>query len=180
MGDAFVVVGGAQAPRPPSAFECWDDSQLHREEGITKSQYSCNLQFTPQVESLGEVAAVNILVEHFGVARGSGFGLFGWLAAHAQSHSDVAAVDPKSDDFSPPHCTAERVKVREIVWKVTSCASAYVEHPGLFNFDVMATSVSDPRDVMFVSLQMNGFRLEPLVALSRRLLEGVRPARAKP
>jgi len=180
MGDAVVVVGGAQAPRPPPVFECWDDSQLHREEGVTKSQYSCNLQFTPQVESLGEVAAVSLLVEHFGVASGSGFGLFGWLESHAQSHNEVAAIDPKSDDFSPPRCAAERVRVRDAVWKITSCASAYVEHPGLFDFDLMATSVSDAKNVLFVSLQMNGFRLEPLMSLARRLLEGVQFAGAQP
>jgi hypothetical protein len=174
MGDATVAVGGAHVPRPPAVFECWDDSELHREEGITKSQYSCNLQFTPQVEELGEVAAVSLLVEHFGVARGSGLGLFGWLPAHAQSHNQVVAIDPKNGDFSPPRCAAERVRVGAVVWKITSCASAYVDHPGLFDFDLSATSVSDTKDVVFVALQLSGFRLEPLLSLSRRLLEGVR------
>lgn len=180
MGDAFVVIGGARAPRPPSVFECWDDSELHREEGITKSQYSCNLEFTPHVEPLGDVAAVSLLVEHFGAASGSGFGLFGWLESHAQSHNQVNAIDPKNGAFSPPRCTAERVRVRDLVWKVTSCASAYVDHPGLFDFDLVATSLSDPKDVMYVSLQMSGFRLEPLMALVRRLLEGVVPSRVRP
>ena len=180
MGDASVAVGGMHVPRPPAVFECWDDSELHREQGITKSQYSCNLQFTPQVEELGEVAAVSLLLEHFGAQSGSGFGLFGWLPAHAQSHNQVAAIDPKSAAFSPPRCTAERVRVGELIWKITSCASAYVDHPGLFDFDLVATSVSDPRDVMFVSLQLSGFRLEPLLSLSRRLLEGVRANRKRP
>lgn len=180
MGEAVVVIGGAHAPRPPSVFECWDDSELHREEGITKSQYSCNLQFTPQVESLGEVAAVSLLVEHFGMARGSGFGLFGWLESHAQGHNEVAAIDPKNGALSPPRCAAERVRVRDLVWKITSCASAYVDHPGLFDFDLMATSLSDPKDVLYVSLQMSGFRLEPLMSLSRLLLEGVQPAGKRP
>jgi hypothetical protein len=180
MGDASVAVGGMQVPRPPAVFECWDDSELHREEGITKSQYSCNLQFTPQVEGLGEVAAVSLLLEHFGAQAGSGFGLFGWLPAHAQSHNQVAAIDPKNESFSPPRCTAERVRVGELVWKITSCASAYLDHPGLFDFDLAATSVSDPRDVMFVSLQLSGFRLQPLLSLSRRLLEGVRASGKRP
>ena len=180
MGDATVVVGGMHVPRPPAVFECWDDSELHREEGITKSQYSCNLQFTPQVEELGEVAAVSLLLEHFGAQSGSGFGLFGWLPEHARSHNQVVAIDPKSESFSPPRCTAERVRVGEIVWKITSCASAYVEHPGLFDFDLAATSVSDPHDVVFVSLQLSGFRLEPLLSLSRRLLEGVRVTGKRP
>lgn len=179
IGDAFVSVGAARAPRPPAVFECWDDSQLHKDERITKSQYACNLQFTPYLESLGEVAAVSLLVEHFAVEGGVGVGLFGWLESHARSHNQVAAIDPQSADFSPPQCTAERVRAGELVWKVTSCASAYVDHPGLFDFDLMATSVSQARSVTYLSLQMSGFRMEPFRALARRYLLGVRPL-AKP
>lgn len=174
-GEAVVRVGAVQAPRPPAFFECWDDSQLHKEEAITKSVYSCNLQFTPSVEGLGDVAAVTIQVEHFAVARNA-FGFFGWLAQHATSHNTVAAIDPKGGHFSPPRCSAERVRVSGTVWKVTSCASAYVEHDGIFDLDLAATSVSRPDDVMFVSLQMSGFRLEAFERLARRLLERVRPA----
>jgi hypothetical protein len=180
VGEAFVSVGRLRAPSSPSVFECWDDSELHKEERITKSQYSCNLQFTPSVESLGEVASVNVLVEHFDVGAGSGFGLFGWLESHAQSHNQVAAIDPKSSSFSPPRCVAERVRAGEAVWKVSSCASAYLEHPGLFDFDLTATSLSDARSVMFLSLQMSGFRMEPFRALARRYLDGVRPATEQP
>jgi hypothetical protein len=178
MGDAVVRVGGAQAPRPPAFFECWDDSQLHKEEAVTKSVYSCNLQFAPSVEGLGEVAAVTILVEHFTVASNA-FGFFGWLPQHATSHNSVTAIDPKGDNFSPPHCAAERVRVDATVWKATTCASAYVEHDGIFDFDLMATSVSQTDQVMYLSLQMSGFRLAPFERMARHLLERVRLA-AKP
>lgn len=175
MGDAFVLVGKARAPEPPPFFECWDDSELHKEEGVAKSQYSCNLQFTPSLDPVGEVAAVSLQVEHFAVARNA-FGFFGWLEQHATSHNEVAAIDPKGGVFSPPRCSSERARVGELVWKISSCASAYVEHPGLFDLDLMATSVSDAHEVLYLSLQMSGFRLEPFQALARRLLEGVRPA----
>jgi len=176
MGEAVVRVGGAEAPRPPAFFECWDDSQLHKEEAITKSVYSCNLQFTPSVEGLGEVAAVTIQVEHFAVTRNA-FGFFGWLPQHATSHNTVSAIDPKGENFSPPHCAAERIQMDSTVWTATTCASSYVEHDGIFDFDLMATSVSRSDDVMYVSLQMSGFRLETFERLARRLLERVRAAK---
>lgn len=174
IGDDFVVVGGARAPRPPPFFDCWDDSEPHRPEGIVKSQYACNLQFTPSVEGVGEVAAVELLVEHFSVERVA-FGFYGWLPEHARSHDQVAAIDPKGGVFSPPRCTAARARVAERTWKLSACLSAYVDHPGLFDIDLIATSVDDPRQVLFVSLQMSGFRLQPFRELAERLLRGVRP-----
>jgi hypothetical protein len=68
--------------------------------------------------------------------------------------------------------------VQDLLWKVTSCASAYVDHRPVRS--AVATSLSDQKDVMYVSLQMSGFRLEPLMALGRRLLEGVVPSGARP
>lgn len=173
MGGASVAVGGLRVARPPPVFECWDDSETHKQERVSKSEYSCNLQFTPAVESVGEVAAVSLQVEHFAVAGGA-LGFFGWLEQHARSHNEVSAIDPKGGVFSPPRCAAERVREGGVTWKLNSCASAYVDYPGLFDFDLMATSVSDPRSVSYLSLQMSGFRLEPFLRLSRRLLESVR------
>jgi hypothetical protein len=179
MGDATIAVGNARAARPPSVFECWDNSEQHKEEGVTKSQYSCNLQFTPYVETLGEVASLHLLVEHFAVTSAA-YGFFGWLEQHAQSHNQVEPIPPTSDAFSPPRCMSERVRIGDVAWKVTSCASAYVEHDGMFDFDLVATSLSSPKDVMFVSFQASGFRLQPFLRLSRRYLESVRPAGERP
>ena len=51
----LVAIGGARSRRPPDVFECWDDSDVHEKEGITRSWHQCNLQFTPAIEGVGPV-----------------------------------------------------------------------------------------------------------------------------
>ena len=50
-----------------------------------------------------------------------------------------------------------------------------MDFPGLFDFDLMATSLANPHDVSYLSVQMSGFRLEPFLRLSRLFLESVLP-----
>ena len=55
-----VTVGGVEARRPPPLYECWDNTEEYKDEGITKARHGCNLQFTPSVESLGVVGYVDL------------------------------------------------------------------------------------------------------------------------
>jgi len=170
--DAVVAIGGATSRRPPKVFECWDSTNESKDEGIVKVQYWCNLQFTPGVERLGEVASVELLIEHF-TSRKSRYGFFGTLERHAHSHNQVGPVDPRNGVVTTPHCVADRVHVGGAVWKLNACTSAYVEYPGLGRYDLTATSLSQPDRVAFVSLKMTGFRVETFLALSRHFLEGI-------
>jgi hypothetical protein len=157
-------VGGAEAPRPPSFFECWDDSQLHKEEAITKSAYSCNLQFTPAIEGVGEVAAVTIQVEHFAVARNA-FGFFGWLPQHATSHNGVTAIDPKGGHFSPPRCALAAASARR-------CEStrAPARTPSTTGFDLTRPRPARAQRPGDLFRRDGGFRPSP--SLARRPLDG--------
>jgi hypothetical protein len=169
-----VTVGAALSRRPPEPFECWDDTQVHKDEGVTKSRYGCNLQFTPAVEKIGEVGSVELLVEHF-TARSNGYGFFGFLEQHAGSHNEVQARDPRNGVVSAPSCLGERVKAGELAWKINTCLSAFVRYPGFYNFDLVATSLSRNREALYVAVHMKGFRPESFLTLSRSLLEGIRP-----
>jgi serine protease Do len=171
--DALAKVGQAATRRLPPAFDCWDDTEEYRDEGVTKSRYGCNLQFTPATQQLGEVASVQVLIEHFDSER-SGYGFFGTLPGHALSHNEVTASDPTSGVVSPPHCTSDRARVNGDVFKLTTCASAYVRHPGLGRFDLMGTSLGNPRAATFLWLKMTGFRRESFEAVARHALLGLR------
>ena len=160
-------------PRPPAVFECWDDSELHREQGITKSQYSCNLQFTPSVESLGEVGSVELLVEHFASTRAGRWGFYAALSDHPGSHHEVEPRDPRNGVLSAPECVAERSSAGSLTWKVHTCLNAFVKHPGLFNFDLVATSVARPDAAVFVGLHLRGFRFESFKSVAQGLLTGI-------
>ena len=81
----LMAVGGALVPRPPDAFECWNQTQMEAREEVRKTSFNCNLQFTPTLEEVGEVASIEILVEHF-ASRTSEFGFYGGLAKHAPQH----------------------------------------------------------------------------------------------
>jgi hypothetical protein len=50
-----------------------------------------------------------------------------------------------------------------------------VKHPGFADYELIAMSVSHPRDAMVVHLQMDGFRQGSFEALARTVLEGLRP-----
>jgi serine protease Do len=170
--DARVDIGGINSRRPPKVFECWDSTHEWKDEGVTKVQYACNLQFTPSIERLGEVASVEVLIEHF-ASRKSRYGFFGTLDSHAQSHSQVEPVDPGNSIVSPPRCVADRVRVGAAVWKLSTCTSAYVQHAGLGRYDLIATSLSQPDRAAFLSLKMTGFRTDTFLALARHFLEGI-------
>lgn len=170
--EATVAIGGATSRRPPKVFECWDSTTESRDEGITKVQYSCNLQFTPAVDPLGEVASVEVLIEHF-TSRKSSYGFFGTLEGHAQGHNQVQAVDPGNGVVSPPACVADRARIGRVVWKLSTCSSAYVRHAGLGRYDLIATSVSQSDRAAFLSLKVTGFRAESFMALARHFLEGI-------
>lgn len=170
---ATVTVGAAEVDRPPEVFDCWNQTQVFKDEGITKTRYGCNLQFTPAAEALGEVGSVELLVEHF-ASRGGRWGFYAALADHAGSHHEVEPRDPKNGVFSAPSCVAERVTAGELAWKIHTCLNAYVKHPGLFNFDVVATSLSRPHEAVYLAAHMKGFRLDSFSTVVRDLLRGVR------
>lgn len=167
-----LVIGGARSRALPQAFACWDNRQDFEREGVVKSQYGCDLQFTPAIERVGPIASVQLQIEHFVSAR-SRWGFYGYLPFHAQSHQEVqprAAGDP---DLGPPECVSNRVRVGGEVWKITSCAVAFRASPGFFDIDLVATSLSRPREAMFLSLNFKGFRMKSALDLSQRLIENV-------
>jgi hypothetical protein len=173
--DAPMAVGGALVPRPPEAFECWNRSQPEAREEIRKTSFNCNLQFTPSLEEVGEVASLEILVEHF-ASRANGYGFYGGLGAHAPQHLGVDARAPGNGVLSPPECRTDRVRTDHLVWMVNACSYAYVHHPGLGYFALTATSVSLPREAVYVALHGRGVGTDTFLSLSRVLLKGIRLA----
>lgn len=169
-----VNVGGAEFERPPEIFDCWNQTNVFKDEGMTKTSYGCNLQFTPTEESLGEVGSVELLFEHFASTRSGRWGFYGALSDHPGSHHEVEPRDPKNGVLSAPECVAERTRAGALTWKVHTCLNAFVKHPGLFNFDLVATSLSRPDEAVFVGLHLRGFRFESFASVARRLLEGAR------
>jgi serine protease Do len=172
-GGEEIRVGRARSPAPAEAFECWNDVEELKEQGITKTRYQCNLQFSPQAESIGPVGSVELLVEHFAV-RGGPYGFYGGLVDHAASHHEVSARDPENGVFSAPECVGDRVRAGSLVWKVETCVTAYVKHPGFLNLDLVATSLTRTREAVYVALHAQGFHLEPVMEMARRLLRETR------
>ena len=170
---ALLSVGGALAPRPPEAFECWNQTDQEAHENVRKTSYSCNLQFTPTLEEVGEVASFEVLVEHF-TTRTGGYGFYGGLASHSPQHLGVEARAPGNGVLSAPECRADRVRTAHLVWKVNVCSYAYVRHPGMGYFALTATSVSRPREAVYLALHGRGVGLASFLSLSRALLEQVR------
>ncbi len=168
-----VRVGGLEARRPPDLFECWDDTDEYEEQGITKARFGCDLEFTPSIEELGPVAAVTVLVEHFSSSRGR-YGFYDHLEDHGSAHLEVEPQDPESGLITAPRCVPERVKAGAAVWKVNTCVSALVDHPGFFNYDVVATSVDRPREAAFVAVHMKGVRPLAFTSFAESTLLGVR------
>jgi hypothetical protein len=167
-----LIIGGARSRALPAEFACWDNRQEFQREGVVKSQYGCDLQFTPAIERVGPIASVQLQIEHFSSAR-SRYGFYGYLPFHAESHQQVtprAAGDP---DLGPPECASNRVRVGGEVWKMTSCAVAFKASPGFFDLDIAATSLSRPDEAMFISLVFKGFRMKSALELSKRLIENV-------
>ncbi len=171
---ARVVVGGGALERPPELFDCWNQTSVFKDEGVTKTSYGCNLQFTPAEESLGEVGSVELLFEHFASARAGRWGFYGALSEHPGSHHELEPRDPKNGVLTAPECVAERTRAGAMVFKVHTCLNAFVKHPGLYNFDLVASSLSRPDESVFVSLHLRGFRFQSFRTVARRLLEGAR------
>jgi serine protease Do len=177
-GGPLMAVGGAQVPRPPEAFECWNQTAPEAREEIFKTSFQCNLQFTPSLEEVGEVASLEILMEHF-ASRRSRYGFYGGLARHAPEHVGLAPRAPDNGVISPPECHADRVRTEHLVWKVNACSYAYVRHPGVGYFVLTATSVSRLQEAVYVTLHGRGVGAKTFLALSRALLKDIRFAKAK-
>jgi serine protease Do len=168
-----VTVGGAVSRRPPDVMDCWDSSETDADAGVTKASYGCDLQFTPSIEEVGEIASVELLIEHF-TAKAPAVGFYSWLTTHASEHIETEALDPGNGTFSAPRCLAERVRMGDATWKVNTCGSAYVSYPGYFDFDLTATTVTRPREAAFVALHGKGLTAPSFAALVRRFLGAVR------
>lgn len=172
-GEGEIAVGGAVSARPSDVLECWDSSETDADAGVTKASYACDLQFTPSIEEVGEIASVELLVEHF-AAKAAAFGFYSWLEQHAGEHMETQALDPGNGVFSAPRCVADRVEAGGLTWKVDTCASAYVSYPGYFDFDLTATTLTRPREAAFVALHGKGLSAPSFAALFRRFLGNVR------
>jgi hypothetical protein len=158
--DDTVGVGELKMTRPPDIFECWSRLQVHKDEGVTNNQYSCNLQFTPTAGDVGPV--------------GNSYGFYSALSKTAQRHHDVSPVDPSGGVLSAPECLYDRVKTQTLTFHVGTCVNALVRYPGLFQFDLIATSVSRSRQGACVALRGRGLSLESFSTLTRGVLESVR------
>lgn len=170
-----VMVGNAQFDRPPDIFDCWDDARNTEDEGIIKSTYSCNLQFTPTLGGYREVASVELLVEHLSTQQNS-YGFYGFLSNHGGAHQDTAAKNNNEVRNSSPHCSVERVRSGGLVWKLNTCANAYVDYPELYDFSMVGTSVTQSKQAVYFGLHMKGFRLASFTDLSQAFLERLRLA----
>jgi S1-C subfamily serine protease len=175
----LTSVGGAQTPRPPDAFECWTYTETEEQNGVGKNSYQCNLQFTPAIEDVGEVASFEILVEHL-TSPSSSYGFYGGLSGHAANHHGVGPRAPDNGTISAPHCRNDRVKTAHLVWNVSTCSYAYVRHPDLGHFALVATSESRPHEAVFVALHGRGVGLEVFARLSESVLAETRFAEAQP
>ena len=167
-----LIIGGARSKALPPAFACWDNRQEFEREGVVKSQYGCDLQFTPATEKLGPIGSVQLQIEHF-VSERSSYGFYGYLPTHAHSHQEVPPRAPGDPDLGPPECASNRVAVGGEVWKITTCAVAFKASPGFFDIDLVATSLSRPKEAMFLSLGFKGFRMKSALDLSKRLIGNV-------
>ena len=171
-GEPGLVIGGARSEALPSAFACWDNRQEFEREGVVKSQYGCDLQFTPAIEDVGPIASVQIQIEHFAAAS-NGYGFYGYLPLHAHSHQEVSPRAAGDPDLGPPECASNRVRIGGEAWKVTTCAVAFKASPGFFDIDLVATSLSRPKEAMFLALGFKGFKMKSALDLSRRFIGNV-------
>jgi len=172
-GRDLVAVGAARAPRPPDPFECWTSTQPPGAEGMSKTSFQCNLQFTPSLEDLGEVASVDLLVEHL-VSRRSRYGFYGGLGQHAGWHHGVQPRARDNGMMSTPVCDSGRVRTDHLVWQLSHCSYSYVRHSDLGYFALVGTSVSRPDEAVFMALHGRGVGLSSFLRLAEAALRGVR------
>jgi serine protease Do len=175
---AVVKVGRGEVRQPPPVFDCWNSTDVHKDAGVTSTRYSCNLQFTPSVESVGVVGSIELQVDHMRSER-STFGFYGTLADYAAKNHEAEAHSPENGVFSPPRCQAARLRTDTLRWNVNTCLSAYVLYPGFQEFDLSAISVSHPRDVLYIGLHMKGFDFAAFEAMSGALLRHARMGEAR-
>jgi hypothetical protein len=178
-GGDTVRVGGSTTRRPPGVFECWDDTEEHEKQGLTKSRLGCDLQFTPSIEEVGPVGTIGLLVEHFRSTRGR-YGFYDHLQDHGAAHLEVQAQDPEGGVLTAPECVSDRVAAGAHVWKTNTCVSALVDHPGFFNYDLAATTVTHPHEAAYVAVHMKGVRPGSFRSFAARALASTRLAEAAP
>ncbi|HEU0105722.1 MAG TPA: serine protease [Vicinamibacteria bacterium] len=178
-GEDTARVGGAETRRPPEVFECWDDIQVQEQQGMTKARFGCDLQFTPSIEDVGPVGMISLLVEHFRFTGGGRYGFYAHLEQHAPAHLEVQAQDPEGGTLSAPECVSDRVAAGAHVWKTSACVSALVEHPGFFNYDLVATTVTHPTVAAFVAVHMKGVRPASFRVFTERALGSTRLLEAR-
>ncbi len=171
----FVKVGGAEVPRPPELFDCWDQQTERKDKGYRESVFQCNLQFTPSVEGAGEVGSVQFKVQ-FDESDHHSFGFYSLVQGQAQSDHEPRAAPPDNGVFTAPHCTTDRIAAGAFTWHVNTCLNGQVRHPGFLSFDASAFTVSEARRSIVVSLHLSGMRLPAALSLLRTLLEGIREA----
>ncbi len=169
-----VAVGPARSRRPPELFQCWDGSQEHKDEAVTDSWYRCDLQFSPLVERLGTVGAVDIYLQQRRSGKSS-YGLYGTVESLARGWSRVEAVGPTDEIRRPPQCVAGRFALAGTVWKANTCVTGYKKHAGLADYELIAASVSDAHDALVVYVSADGLREESFEKIARRVLEGLTP-----
>jgi hypothetical protein len=177
-GEETARVGGAETRRPPEVFECWDDIQVQEQQGITKSRFGCDLQFTPSIEDVGPVGMISLLVEHFRYTGGR-YGFYAHLESHAPAHLEVEPQDPEGGTLTAPECVSDRVAAGAHVWKTSACVSALVEYPGFFNYDLVATTVTHASVAAYVAVHMKGVRTSSFRTFTERALGSTRLVEAK-
>jgi hypothetical protein len=79
------------AARPPDVMDCWDTSETDADAGVTKASYGCDLQFTPSIEEVGEIASVELLIEHLQREEPGARALQLAGAARGRAHRDGGA-----------------------------------------------------------------------------------------
>src|SRR5262245_51406379 len=168
-----IALGSSAAPRLPGLFECWNSSQVFHQEGITKTWYSCNLHFSPNLEDHGHVGWVEVLIEDT-ASLGGRWGFYGSLEKRLSEEHEDEIIKPGNSFFSPSECVADRTRAGEIVWSINTCVSAYVKHPGFYNIKLQAMTVSNSHEAIYVVLDVKGFRVESCRQLAESLLGRVR------
>jgi hypothetical protein len=169
-------VGRAEVPRPPELFDCWDQQTERKDKGFRESVFQCNLQFTPSVESAGEVGSVQIKVQ-YNESDHHSFGFYSLVSSQAESDHEPRPAPPENGVFSPPHCSTDRVAAGAFTWHVNTCLNAHVRHPGFLSFEASAFTVSEGRRSILVTVHVSGLRLPGALSLLRSLLEGIREAK---
>jgi hypothetical protein len=172
-GRDLVAVGRALLPRPPDAYECWTSTQPPDAEGVSKTSFQCNLQFTPSLEDVGEVGSLELLAEHL-TSRQSRYGFYGGLGPHAGWHHGVQPRARGNGTMSTPRCESSRLRTPHLVFQVSTCSYAYVRHSDLGYFALVATSVSEADEAVFLALHGRGVGASSFLSLAEALLRGVR------